>query len=286
MHLYNFDLVFSEEIKDNDFKNKYVLYEAKKLDSKLFYKLNLNNNQDREVKILSNNSFNIISKDQIIAFVVEDILTFYWSVNRKEIYYIFHENGTDKLLKYWLYHTFFPILLTFENKYYFLHAGAVEIDFKPVLFIADSFGGKSTMTDFFMKKGHTMISDDKVATYESNNQLYSVPSYPFHRPYRRMEDLGLVVDNFATESKHINCIFNLVKSPANSDIVISEIFGIEKFKVLRYSTDINLPIHKELRFKSLSNIANKVEIFNITIPWDLNRLEDVYQSIIEFIKGR
>ena len=139
---------------------------------------------------------------------------------------------------------------------------------------------------FFMKKGHGMISDDKIATYEKNGKIYSIPSYPYHRPYRKMEDLGLFVENFVSESKAINCIFNLVKSDSSSDIIINEIFGIEKFKVLRYSTDIDLPIHRESRFKSLTNIANKVQIFNITIPWDMDRLEEVYQSIIKFTKGR
>ncbi|PLY04743.1 MAG: hypothetical protein C0625_15855 [Arcobacter sp.] len=281
-----FDYQILENSNKNLKKNQYLLTEENFSSVKFSHVLNLYNNQYREVKITSDSSFENISKGQYISFVVNEVLSFSCELGSSTIFLYRDKKATDSLIYYWLYHTFFPILLTFENRYYFLHAGAVEIDFKPVLFVANSFGGKSTLTDFFMKKGHAMISDDKVASYEKDEQIFSVPSYPYHRPYRKMEDLGLFVENFVTESKVINCIFNLEKSDPNSDIIISEIFGIEKFKVLRYSTDIDLPIHRELRFKALANIANKVQIYNITIPWDLDRLKEVYQTIIKFIKGR
>ena len=246
--------------------------------------LNLHNNQYRKVKITSNLPFENIVNNQKISFIVDEVLSFTYIINSKEIVIYKEKKGTDYLIKYWLYHTFFPILLTMEDKYYFLHAGAVEIQNKPILFIANSFGGKSTLTDYFIKKGHFMVSDDKVATYEKHNKIFSVPSYPYHRPYRKMEDLGKYVEKFAKEEKEINCIFNLVKSDKQSSIDISEVRGIEKFKILRFATDIDLPVNKESRFKSLSLIANKVDIYNITIPWDLERLEEVYQKIKVFVE--
>ncbi|WP_421716497.1 hypothetical protein [Arcobacter arenosus] len=280
-----FDFKVSSTRLDTLDKNCYSFFEQKNY-SNLPYKLTLNNNQLRKIQIQSDKSFNSIQKNQILSFIVEDVVTFVSKIDSNEIFFIKGKLGNDTLIKYWLYHTFFPILLTFESRYYFLHAGAVEIENTPVLFIADAFGGKSTMTDFFMKKGHTMISDDKVGTYEKDNMILSVPSYPYHRPYRKMEDLGLFVENFAKDSKPINCIFNLVKSDENSDIFINKISGIEKFKALKYATDIDLPINQKQRFQSLTNIANKVDIYDITIPWDLNRLEEVYQTIVEFIKNK
>ena len=171
-----------------------------------------------------------------------------------------------------------------ENTYYFLHAGAVEIDSKPVLFVADSFGGKSTMTDFFIKKGHTMISDDKVAVYEENKEILCVPSYPYHRPYRKVEDLGYPVENFAKGAKKMHAIFNLVKSDEKAEIIIEEVLGIEKFRILRFSTEIDFPINSKSKFEMLSKIANNVKLYNIKVPWDMNRLEEVYQTIVNFIK--
>ena len=118
---------------------------------------------------------------------------------------------------------FFAYLFTLENKYYFIHAGAVEIKGNPILFIANSFGGKSTLTDYFIKKNHTMISDDKVATFIKEELIYAVPSYPYHRPYRKVEDLGIFIENFSKENKPISKIYNLIKSDEKEEIFINEI---------------------------------------------------------------
>ena len=61
------------------------------------------------------------------------------------------------MLEYWCFHIVLPIFFTIEETFDFLHAGAVEVEGKLILFVAESFGGKSTMTDFFMKQGHTSI---------------------------------------------------------------------------------------------------------------------------------
>lgn len=282
MYLFGFHL----EKNKKQSPNRYTLVEEQTSTNKLNYKIELHNNQLREVFIQSEKPFSRIEANQIISFTVRDVVTFSSKINSNLITYSKADGTTDKLVDYWLKHTYFPILLTFENKYYFLHAGAVEIEDTSVLFVANSFGGKSTLTDFFIKKGHTMISDDKVATFEKDNMIFSVPSYPYHRPYRKMEDLGLFVENFAEESKPINCILNLVKSDPLCEIKVSQTLGIDKFKIIRYSTEIDLPIHKKQRFKALTNIANKVDIYDITIPWDLNRLEEVYQAIVKFIKNK
>ncbi len=282
MYLFGYHL----EINKKQSPNRYTLVEEQTSTNKLNYKIELHNNQLREVFIQSEKPFSRIESNQIISFTVRDVVTFSSKINSNLITYSKADGTTDKLVDYWLKHTYFPILLTFENKYYFLHAGAVEIEDTSVLFVANSFGGKSTLTDFFIKKGHTMISDDKVATFEKDNMIFSVPSYPYHRPYRKMEDLGLFVENFAEESKPINCILNLIKSDPLCEIKVSQTLGIDKFKIIRYSTEIDLPIHKKQRFKALTNIANKVDIYDITIPWDLNRLEEVYQAIVKFIKNK
>lgn len=282
MHCYGYKISFDHKMYKN--QEGINLLKIDQIPSSNFdHELKFHNNQNREVKLLSNHKIGENKKDQKYIFVIKDLFSFLWSEDNSDLYYISHSND-DTLLKYWTLHTILPLYLTQKDIYYFLHAGAVEIENKPVLFIADSYGGKSTLTDFFIKKGHVMISDDKVATFEKDNSIYSVPAYPYHRPYRKTEDLGIFVENFASEKKEINSIFNLVKSDQKSEISIKEIFGIEKFKALRYATDIDLPINKQSRFKSISSIANKVEMYDITIPWDLDRLQEVYQTIIEFIK--
>ena len=60
----------------------------------------------------------------------------------------------------------------------------VEVDEQPILFIAPSTGGKSTLGDYFLKQGHPMLSDDKVATFLHEDEFWAVPSHPHHRPFR------------------------------------------------------------------------------------------------------
>ena len=97
------------------------------------------------------------------ALEIKDVLTLIWDAEDRKILYIKGENYTPQRLRFWVYHTFFPLVLELQRKYRILHVGAVEIEEKPVLFSAFSFGGKSTLTDYFIQKGHTMLSDDSMA---------------------------------------------------------------------------------------------------------------------------
>ena len=282
MLLYDYQIFF-DKIDSNQPKSK-ILKESKALLVDNSHILLFSNNQNRKVAITSDKAFTPDQTNQNINFLVEDVVTFSVKKGENTIYYRLYKEGTQELALYWLSHTFLPILFTIEEIYYFLHAGAVLIDSKPVLFVADSFGGKSTMTDFFIKKGHTMISDDKVGVYEDERGIIAVPSYAYHRPYRKVEELGYPVENFAKECRVMHAVFNLVKVDANESIKIEEVFGIVKFQILKFSTEIDLPINLKSRFEMLSKIANNVKLYNISIPWDLNRLEEVYEKIVNFIK--
>ena len=282
MLLYDHEIFF--DILDTKKQKTKLLKEDKTLLVDNSHILFFDNNQNRRVAITSDKPFIDNQINQSINFLVEDVVTFSVKKGENTIYYRLYKEGTQDLAMYWFSHTFLPIVFTMENIYYFLHAGAVLIDSKPVLFVADSFGGKSTMTDFFIKKGHTMISDDKVAVYEEDKEILCVPSYPYHRPYRKVEDLGYPVENFAKGAKKMHAIFNLVKSDAKANIIIEEVLGIEKFKILRFSTEIDFPINSKSKFEMLSKIANNVKLYNIKVPWDMNRLEEVYQTIVNFIK--
>ena len=153
-------------------------------------------------------------------------------------------------------------------------------DEKPILFIAPSMGGKSTMTDYFMKQGHTMISDDKVATFKKDGGFYAVPSYPHHRPYRNMEDIGYFVENFSNIPKVMHTIYALEGVEKNKEVTIRRLSGIEKFKSLRDAKEMNLFFHESTQLCYLSKVASEVLVFKVTVPWDLKRLKEVYNTIM------
>lgn len=251
------------------------------LDKKFLYQLTFFNNQGRDLWLHSDREMARTQKGQSWAFEVKDVVSFFWGSGSLTLEYIPHVNFTPELLKYWCLHIVLPIFFTAEETYDFLHAGAVEIDNKPILFIAESFGGKSTLTDFFLQLGHTIISDDKVATYQDKGLFYSVPSHPHHRPYRKMEDLGFFIKNFATISKPMHAAYSLKKAEADAKITITKLTGTEKFISLRYASDINLYFLKPKRFNFLMQMANKLPVYQVTVPWDMDRLNEVHDHIVK-----
>ncbi|NOR56213.1 MAG: hypothetical protein GQ531_08385 [Sulfurovum sp.] len=250
----------------------------------LAYKWPFYNNQGRDITLFTERAFTRTEKEQLWVFDIEDVMTFFWKSGTLTLEYVPQKNFTQYLLQYWSLHIVLPLLLSIEEKYDFLHAGAVEVGNRPILFVAESFGGKSTLTDFFMKQGHTMISDDKVAVYEENNAFLAVPSHPYHRPHRKMEDLGYFVDNVATSPEAIRVIYELERADPTADIYIRELNGIEKFKSLRYSSEINLSFLKTKRFIFLTHLAKVVPVYKITVPWDIERLPEVYNTIVRHCK--
>jgi len=250
------------------------------LDEKLPYELVFYNNQGRDLSLYTDREFGRTQKNQIWAFKVKGVVTFFWRSGTLMLEYIVQECFTENLLKYWVLHIALPIFFAIEEIYDFRHAGAVEIDGKPILFVAESFGGKSTLTDFFMKQGHKMISDDKVATFEKEGVYYSIASHPYHRPYRKMEDLGFIVENISTQVKPIHVIYELQRSEPSVNIEIIEQRGFEKFEALYKSNTLDVYFLKQNRFNYLMRMANSVRIFKVIVPWDISRLTDVYNSIV------
>jgi hypothetical protein len=166
-----------------------------------------------------------------------------------------------------------------SNRYYFLHAGSVAFDNKAVLFMGESYSGKSTMIYHLLKQGHSLISDDKLAIYDKDDKFFAVSSHPYHRPYRAIEDLGVKTNNFIQEDLPIDCIYYLYPVKKDQPIKIEPINGLQKFKYLRYSTEMDIPIYKKQKFKYISKIANNIPMYKIDIPRDLKLLDEVYKYI-------
>jgi len=243
------------------------------------YKRSFFNNQGRDVALYTDRPFARTAAGQPWLFDVEGVVTFRWVSGGDTVCYVPGEAFTPELLRYWTLHTLLPLFFTVEETYDFLHAGAVLLGAGPVLFTAESFGGKSTMTDFFIRKGHAMLSDDKVAVQEEAGDFLAVPSYPYHRPYRKMEDLGRFVANTAQSPARIHAVYELERAAPDAEITIAPLGGVEKFTSLRFSSEINLSFLKPERFRLLSAVANRVPLYRVAVPWDLERLEAVYEAI-------
>ena len=248
------------------------------------YTLEFINNQGREIVLKTDKHYTQNHTDHNWAFEVKNVITFFWRSQTNNMSYTLHTLGTQKLLHYWFYHIVYPLYLTLENKYFFLHTGAVNINNNAVAFMADSYGGKSTLTDYFLKKEHRLITDDKLATYHEDDKFYAVSSYPYHRPFRENETVGYFVENFETEVLALQSIYVLDKVDALGEVEISELRGIEKFKHLHTSSEIGFLFEFSKKVEYLSKLANGVLVYQISVPWDLERLEEVYSKILQHQK--
>lgn len=239
----------------------------------------------RSVHLYSDREFDGSEVGQPWCYEVQDVVKFYWVGGEQTIYYELEEKGNINLLGFWFIHLFLPLYMTLENMYDILHAGAVEVEGKPIFFIAPSMGGKSTMTNYFIKQGHTLISDDKVPTFIHDGKFMAVGSHPYHRPYRKFEELGYRVDKFTTEFKPIHVFYELEGVESNAGIIIEEINGFAKFDALLPNYLYMFSWLKADRLKYLSNMLNAIKVFHVRVPWDMERLGEVHDAICIHSKG-
>ena len=75
---------------------------------------------------------------------IKDVLSLVWDAKKREIHYSHGEHYSPERLRFWVLHTFLPLVLELERSYHIVHVGAVEVEGNPILFSAFSFGGKST----------------------------------------------------------------------------------------------------------------------------------------------
>ena len=214
------------------------------------------------------------------ALEIEDVVTLVWDGKINTITYIEGVKYTAKLLEFWVLHTFFPLVLELANIYHILHVSAVQIKEKTILFSAYSGGGKSTLTDYFIQKGHVVYGDDTIAINEHKNNYEVIASYPYHRPYREPEVLGYPIVNFGTDVQTLSHIYQLEKSESNVDIQIIELSGVEKFEAIYQSMFVTFENMKKERYLFATKMATYVKVFRVSVPWDMERLEEVYQAIL------
>jgi len=234
----------------------------------------------RNVRYYTNIPFEKSVNINLWALEIEDVVTLIWDGKINTITYIEGEHYTADLLQFWVLHTFFPLVLELANIYHILHVSAIQIKEKIILLSAFSGGGKSTLTDYFIQKGYVIYGDDTVAIYEHENNYEVIASYPYHRPYREPEVLGYPIVNFGIDVEPLSYIYQLEKSGSNADIQIIELSGVEKFEAIYQSMFVTFENMKKERYLFATKMAKYVRVFSISIPWNKERLKEVYQAIL------
>ncbi len=235
----------------------------------------------RKVYLHSDRGLDNNSMMQPWSYEVKDVVRFFWFGGETNIYYQLCDKGDNKLLSFWFIHLLLPLYFTLEKTFDFFHAGAVKVEDKIILFLAPSMGGKSTMTDFFIKRGHFLIADDKVATFIRNNRVMTMASHPYHRPYRKFEDLGLRAEYYENRCEPVHALYYLEKNPAITHPVISDVKGVEKFKTIFPNYLYMFPFLMSYRLHYLSKVLHSIKIFRVQIPWKIEQIASVHDAICQ-----
>jgi hypothetical protein len=240
-----------------------------------------NDTHGRELFLRTDRELSRSAAGQPWCLEVQNVVMFTWSGGEPVIRYQLQEEGSQALLVFWFVHIFLPLHLTLERGYDFIHSAAVEVDGQPLLFIAPSTGGKSTLGDYFLKQGHPMLSDDKVATFFHEGEFWAVPSHPHHRPFREYEVLGYPVENFAAEARPIHAFYILEAGEPDSAIEIAEVEGFRKFEQLLPNYLYSFHFLQQQRMRWLAQLADQSLVFKVSRPWDLDRMREVYDTICD-----
>lgn len=235
----------------------------------------------RKVYLYSDRVFDGNETGQPWCYDVLGVVRFYWVSGERQIYYELGEDGTVELLGFWFVHLFLPLYCTLEGLADFLHAGSVALEGKPILFIAPSMGGKSTLVDYCLKQGAALVADDKVSTFIEGGRFMVSGSHPYHRPYREFEVLGDYADHFERECKPIHAFYALEPCGADGDICINEVKGVQKFEILCPNYLYTFPFLMEQRLLYFSRMVDNTRMFTLQRPWDMSRQSAVYTAIYE-----
>ncbi len=235
---------------------------------------------EQEVRFFSLVAFNAIKSGDSWAMEVTGRLRLFWDGKKRLITYEKSAGYTPEYLRYWVLHTFLPLLLQLESRYHLIHAGCVDIDGSAVLFCAPSYGGKSTLVDYFLQRSHPLICDDSLGVEVEDDNYYAISSYPFHRPYRQPESLGEYCYDFVTHKEKIKAVYSLTEVPADADVRIRKLKGIEKFRRFGTNAFVKFRFLERTNFEFLSKMAHSLDIYSIAVPRDTGRLPEVYKAIM------
>jgi hypothetical protein len=218
------------------------------------------------------------------VYHIEGVGQFHLCPEQREICCTLMPETGAEAARYWLMHFIVPVYLLLDARFDFLHGSAVDIEGGAVAFLADAMGGKSTLANFFVEQRHALVTDDHLGLFRENG-FFAVPSVPFVRPYRRLEDLGNPVERFAQKPLPLRAIYMLELGEAGARVVplpgAPAVAALARNRRLVLSRDYSA-LTKE-RFSRLTSMTSQIPIAKLCVPRDLSRLSEVYQAVLSHL---
>jgi hypothetical protein len=213
---------------------------------------------------------------------IEGIGEFRWTERGGEVRYRVHCRDSQRL-RYWLLHLVLPLYLQVEGVYEILHASGVVLAGKALVFSAPSHGGKSTLAGYFVRRGHPLLSDDKLPLFMEGSRYRVAPSHPWIRLHRGEEELGERWDrDFVTASVPLGAVCFPEWRPSGESPRLIEMTGKERFRRLISGRQfLPLPVSGRDVFCGWAAFSRDVPLYRLLVPRDLSRIGEVYRKIVD-----
>lgn len=238
---------------------------------------------NRSITLISSHPLDTNRKavDRKWKLKIEGLFSFQWSNQHDRIQVSSIGDPDMKLLSFWLLHTVIPVYLMLKETSFFLHASAIEVDNQALLFLAPSFGGKSSLADYFVQQGYNIISDDKIRLQHRFDRYLAFPSHPYRRPFRQNEILGKLSDHFAECSRPVNVLYLLNLVQPECAFCINKIKGLNKFVLLKEAYLYEPASLTEKEIKNVLLMVQQCNMFSIDIPSGLEHLPATLKTILQ-----
>jgi hypothetical protein len=241
--------------------------------------------KDMEDAVIANSYIKLSKKAFYLH--IKDVAHYYVEDGKRIIVEVDGQKNIEEI-KVFLLGTCFGMLLSQRNCVA-IHGGAVVISEQGIIITGNSGAGKSTLTSALRKYGFSFLADDVSAlghNLDGNTIIY--PTYPqqklcrdaLHKMGYGVNDFNLVDaerDKYAIPLKKgfysspisLKAIYEL-DIGETKDVIINEIFGAEKVKVIlrniyRIETIRLIGIDQKY-FKKCIEIANTVQVYRIVRP--------------------
>lgn len=197
-------------------------------------------------------------------------------------------------------------LLLFQRNIIALHGSSIVINNNAIIISGNIGAGKTSTTLSLVNKGYSFLTDDVASVTKDINGTYNVHHcIPYQKLcFNTIESLGydknklIQIDkiknkyyspeiiNFTKEPKQLKSLFYLTTSNNLTTVSYSEVFGVEKFKLILSNIFRKELIPNELikgnYIKEVLNLSKNISVYKITRPKNGNSIEKIVNIIEKY----
>lgn len=197
-------------------------------------------------------------------------------------------------------------LLLFQRNIIALHGSSIVINNNAIIISGNIGAGKTSTTLSLVNKGYSFLTDDVASVIKDINGTYNVHHcIPYQKLcFNTIESLGydknklIQIDkiknkyyspeiiNFTKEPKQLKSLFYLTTSNNLTTVSYSEVFGVEKFKLILSNIFRKELIPNELikgnYIKEVLNLSKNISVYKITRPKNGNSIEKIVNIIEKY----